>query len=87
MTLDFVSEAGSFRLDWVTKNPKGLDSSFLLTLRSSFSGRPLKVIVNHRGAGFGSVEFADEPRLYEFLAASSGLEWSVTVVETRTARQ
>ena len=87
MTLDFVSEAGSFRLDWVTKNPKGLDSSFLLTLRSAFSGRPLKVIVNHRGAGFGSVEFSDEPRLYEFLVASSGLEWSVTVVEIRAGRQ
>jgi hypothetical protein len=53
-----------------------------LTLRSGIKGRPLEAIADHRGAGNGSVEFGDDPRMYEFLVESSGIDWSITVQET-----
>ncbi len=81
-TLGFVSESGSFRINWTTRNPEGSLSNFQLTLRSGISGRTLKVITDHRGAGSGSVEFGDDPRMYEFLVDASGIEWSISVEET-----
>jgi hypothetical protein len=59
---------------------------FQLTLRSGISGRPLKVIADHRGDGEGSVEFGDDPRMYEFLVDSTGVEWAITVEETFALR-
>lgn len=85
-TLGFTSESGSFRVDWKTR---ALDSAapgrFLLTLRSGISGRPLQVIADHEGAGSGAVDFGDDPRLYEFLVESNGVEWSIAVHETYAA--
>ncbi len=86
-TLGFVSESGSFRINWTTRNPEGSLSTFQLTLRSGISGRPLKVITDHRGAGSGSVEFGDDPRMYEFLVDSRGVDWSVSVEETFSLRE
>ena len=82
-TLGFVSESGSFRITWKARNRDNAQpGSFQLTLRSGISGRPLKVIAEHRGAGGDSVEFGDDPRMYEFLVESSGIDWSISVVET-----
>ena len=86
-TLGFVSESGSFRINWTTRSPEGSLSNFQLTLRSGISGRTLKVITDHRGAGSGSVEFGDDPRMYEFLVDSAGVDWSVTVEETFAPRK
>ena len=86
-TLGFVSESGSFRINWTARNrDAAAPGAFHLTLRSGISGRPLKVIADHRGAGAGSVEFGDDPRLYEFLVESTGMEWSISVDETFTSR-
>jgi outer membrane biogenesis lipoprotein LolB len=82
-TLGFTSESGSFRVDWRTRD---LDAqrpgTFELTLRSGISGRPLQVIADHEGSGWGAVDFGDDPRLYEFLVESNGVEWSIAVHET-----
>ena len=68
----FVSESGSFRITWKAQNQDNArPGAFQLTLRSGISGRPMKVIADHQGAGGGSVEFGDDPRLYEFLVESS----------------
>ena len=86
-TLGFISESGSFRITWRTMNAKSeKPGSFQLTLRSGISGRPLKVIADHRGDGGDSVEFGDDPRMYEFLVESNGVDWSVSVVETFSTR-
>jgi hypothetical protein len=78
-----VSESGSFRISWTTRNQDPRAPGFFqLTLRSGISGRPIKIITEHRGAGAGSEEFGDDPRLYEFLVESNGIEWSIAVVET-----
>ena len=86
-TLGFVSESGSFRIIWTTRNQDAAHpGSFHLTLRSGISGRPLKVIAEHNGAGAGSEEFGDDPRIYEFLVESSRIEWSISVDETFAPR-
>jgi hypothetical protein len=87
-TLGFVSESGSFRVTWKALNRnKTSAGAFHLTLRSGISGRPLKVIADHQGPGGGSVEFGDDPRMYEFLVESNGLDWSILVEETFAPRQ
>ena len=86
-TLGFVSESGSFRVSWKAHNQDNArPGAFQLTLRSGISGRPMKVIADHRGAGGGTVEFGDDPRLYEFLVDSSGIDWSISVQETFAPR-
>jgi hypothetical protein len=86
-TLGFVSESGSFRINWMTRNQdEASPGSFQLTLRSGISGRPLKVITEHRGAGAGTEEFGDDPRMYEFLVESGGIEWTISVEETFAPR-
>lgn len=87
-TLGFVSESGSFRISWTTRNHDAVrPGGFQLTLRSGISGRPMKVIADHRGDGDGTVEFGDDPRLYEFLVESSGVAWAISVDETFAPRE
>jgi hypothetical protein len=87
-TLGFVSESGSFRINWMTRNQNPKDpGSFQLMLRSGISGRPIKIITDHRGAGAGSEEFGDDPRMYEFLVDSRGIEWTISVEETFAPRR
>jgi hypothetical protein len=87
-TLGFVSESGSFRITWKAQNHDNAQpGTFLLTLRSGISGRPMKVIADQQGAGGGSVDFGDDPRLYEFLVESSRIDWSISVQETFAPRR
>jgi outer membrane biogenesis lipoprotein LolB len=87
-TLGFVSESGSFRITWKAQNHDNAQpGTFLLTLRSGISGRPMQVIADQRGAGGGSLDFGDDPRLYEFLVESSRIDWSISVQETFAPRR
>ncbi len=47
----------------------------------------MKVIAEHRGAGAGSEEFGDDPRMYEFLVEASRIEWTISVEETFAPRR
>jgi hypothetical protein len=86
-TLGFVSESGSFRITWQARNQNpARPGTFQLTLRSGISGRPMQVIADHLGAGGDTVEFGDDPRIYEFLVESSGIDWSISVQETFAPR-
>jgi hypothetical protein len=72
---------------WTTQNQDSAHpGSFQLTPRSGIRGRPMKVIADHQGAGGGSVEFGDDPRMYEFLVESSRIDWSISVQETFAPR-
>jgi len=87
-TLGFVSESGSFRINWTVQNKDNArPGTFLLTLRSGISGRVLKVLAEHRSAGSGSVEFGDDPRLYELIVESTGVNWSISAEETMATRR
>jgi hypothetical protein len=84
-TLGFVSESGSFRVSWTAQNKDNAHpGDFVLTLRSGISGRILKVIADHHSASAGSVEFGDDPRLYELVVDSSGINWAISVEEAST---
>jgi hypothetical protein len=90
-TIGFVSDSGRFRVDWETRHETRAGAgTFRLTVHSAVSGRPIEEIADHRGEGRGSAEFADAPRVYNFMVESANLEWSfsvheiVTVTETRS---
>jgi hypothetical protein len=79
-TIGFVSDTGRFRVTWETRNaqPPG-GGTFRLTVHSAVSGRPMEVIADHRGEGHGSADFADDPRVYNFMVDSENIDWSFTV--------
>ena len=80
-TIGFVSESGVFRINWTTRNQRPAGSGrFRLTVRSAISGRPIRVVADQKGEGSGTVDFVDDPRMYDFMVDSSNVEWSFTVV-------
>ena len=83
---DINSDTGRFHITWETRReqPAG-QGTFKLTVRSAVSGRPLQVVVDHRGEGSGEVDFADMGRIYDFLVESEHLEWSFWVTEVYEA--
>jgi hypothetical protein len=81
-TIGFDSQSGRFRIQWETRPESGVSGgTFRLTVHSGVSGRPLQEVVNHAGTGHGSINFEDDPRLYQLLVESGGVHWSVTVDE------
>lgn len=84
-SLDLVSQSGRFHIRWQTRPEAGRDpvtGTFKLTVHSGVSGRPLQEVVDQRGPGHGSFDFADDPRPFNLMVDSDGLVWSVAVEET-----
>ena len=83
---DIPSETGRFRIHWETTNesPAGA-GTFKLTMRSAISGRPLQLVVDHRGVGAGTADYDEGPRTYDFLVESANLDWRFRVDETTGA--
>jgi len=83
---DVASESGHLRIRWTARAaPPGAAGAFRLTVCSAVSGRPMQVVVDHRGTGAGTVDFVDMPRAYQFLVESDQLEWSFEVDEVYEA--
>jgi|KBSSwiStaDraftv2_1062776.scaffolds.fasta_scaffold48762_3 hypothetical protein len=83
-TIGFVSESGVFRVNWKTRNERPAGSgTFRLTVRSAISGRPIRIIADQRGEGSGTVDFVDDPRLYEFIVESANVGWWFGAEELR----
>lgn len=80
---DIPSETGRFHIVWETTNesPAGA-GTFKLTMRSAISGRPLQVVVDHKGAGSDAADYDEGPRTYDFLVESANLDWKFRVDET-----
>ena len=83
---DIPSETGRFRIHWEATNesPAGA-GTFKLTMRSAISGRPLQLVVDHKGTGSGTAEYDEGPRTYDFLVESANVDWSFRVEETSGA--
>ena len=82
-TIGFVSDSGRFEVSWETRNERPAGAgTFRLTVHSAVSGRPLQLLVDHRGEGRGRAAFADDPRPYNFMVESAGVEWAFWVEET-----
>lgn len=84
----FISDTGSLRISWETKNEalpgKGL---FTVALHSGVSGRPLLEAVNHQGLGRDVAYVTEDPREFFLVIESSNLDWSVSVDEGFPARR
>ncbi len=81
-TESFVSDTGSIRVRWETRNEDRKDAGTLrLTLQSAVSGRPLAVAVDARGVGRGESIVPENPRPVYILIESANLDWSFAVDE------
>jgi hypothetical protein len=82
-TESFNIESGQWRIKWATTNeqPAGA-GTFLATVHSEVSGRPLGVPIEHRGTGHGTAYVNEDPRLYRLEIESSSVDWSVSVEES-----
>jgi hypothetical protein len=86
-TESFTSDTGAFRITWDThagQTPG--EGTFLLTLHSAISGRPLQIAVDHRGPGGGTAYVNDDPRVFFAVVEASNIKWSFTVHEAVATR-
>jgi hypothetical protein len=78
----FISDTGSLRITWETRNEavpgKGV---FTVALHSGVSGRPLLDAVSHQGPGRDVAYVTEDPREFFLVIESSNLDWSVSVDE------
>jgi len=85
-TESFTGQTGALRIKWQTKSIKG-DGSFLLTIHSAISGRPLQVAVDQRGSGGDTAYINEDPRVFFAVVEAENIEWAFSVDEaigTRT---
>ena len=84
----FISDTGSLRITWETKNEavpgKGM---FTVALHSGVSGRPLLDAVSHQGIGRDVAYVTEDPREFFLVIESSNLDWTVSVDEGFPAKQ
>lgn len=79
-TIGLESDTGRFRIHWRTRNEHASrEGRFRLTVHSAVSGRPLQVVVDHRGEGSGQADFADDPRPYNLMVDAADVLWSFSV--------
>lgn len=86
-TESFDVATGALRLQWeVTPDAaQATAAPFRVWLYSAISGRPLQLVVEHAGAGAGTVHVADDPRVSYLLIEADGARWTATLDEA-TAR-
>lgn len=81
-TETFLSDTGSFRIQWETKNASGPGAGTLkVAFRSGDSGRIIIDAVDQKGVGDGISEVGDMVRWYYLSIDSANVDWSVTVEE------
>ena len=81
-TETFLSDTGSFRVRWETKNESRPGAGTLkVAFRSGDSGRVIIDAVDHKGIGNGVAEVGDMVRWYYLSIDSANVDWSVIVEE------
>ena len=58
-----------------------------MSLHSAISGRPLQTLLEHRGAGAGTVHAEDDPRVSYLVIEAEQVDWQVTLEEAVPDRQ
>src|SRR5579864_468190 len=77
-TESFNVESGQLRIKWETKNEAAPGAGkFKVMVHSGVSGRPIALAVEHQGVGKDTAYVSDEPRLYQLVIESSGVDWTV----------
>jgi hypothetical protein len=81
-TESFDIQSTQWRVKWATKNEKlPGKGTFKVTAHSAISGRPIALVVEHEGVGSGIGYVDQDPRLYDLVIESRGVDWSVSVEE------
>ena len=77
-----MSDTGSFRVHWETKNESPAGTGRLkVEFRSGDSGRVIIDAVDCRGIGSDTAYVGDQVRWYYLTMDAANIEWSVTVEE------
>src|SRR5436190_752762 len=78
----FLSDTGSLRLRWETRNEANAGTgTFRLTVHSDVSGRPLIVSVDGRGPGHDVAYVSEDPRSFFLAVESANVEWTLAADE------
>jgi hypothetical protein len=81
-TETFLSDTGSFRVHWETKNESPAGTGRLkVAFRSGDSGRVIIEAVDCHGVGHDTAYVGDQVRWYYLSIDAQNIEWSVTVEE------
>jgi hypothetical protein len=81
-TEPFISNTGSLRLTWETRNEVAAGTGiFRVTVHSDVSGRPLVLAVDARGLGRDVTYVSEDPRSFFLGVESTNLDWTLTAHE------
>ena len=82
-TDSFTSDSGMLRIHWKTVAQPGAapPGSFLLTLHSSISGRPLVTAVDEKGPREETTFVSPDPHVFFARIEATGLDWKFSVDE------
>jgi hypothetical protein len=81
-TEPFISDTGSLRLRWETRNEAAPGKGrFRVTVHSDVSGRPLVLAVDARGVGRDTAYVTEDPRSFFLAVESSNLDWILSADE------
>jgi hypothetical protein len=85
-TLPFISDSGTLRLRWETKNETSPGAGqFKITVHSDVSGRPLLVAVERKGVGADTTYVYEDPRAFFLVIEAANLDWTVAADEAVAA--
>ena len=85
-TEPFISDTGSLRLRWQTRNETASGTGiFRLTVHSDVSGRALVLAVDTRGVGGDTAYVSEDPRSFFLAVESANLDWTVAAEEAVAA--
>jgi hypothetical protein len=81
-TEPFISDTGSLRLRWETRNEAAPGTGiFRVTVHSDVSGRALVLAVDARGVGRDITYVSEDPRPFFLAVESANLDWTVAAEE------
>ena len=83
-TESFDVTTGALRLQWEARATGApADARLTIWLYSAISGRPLQEVVDHAGAGSGTADFSDDPRVSYLVVESQHAAWKMQLEEAR----
>jgi hypothetical protein len=81
-TEPFISDTGSLRLRWETRNEAAPGTGmFRVTVHSDVSGRSLLLAIDARGVGRDVTYVSEDPRSFFLAVESTNLDWTLAADE------
>jgi hypothetical protein len=85
-TEPFISDTGSLRLRWETRNEAAPGAgTFRVTVHSDVSGRALLLAVDAIGVGGDTTYVSEDPRSFFLAVDSANLDWTLAAEEAVAA--